>query len=528
LVTTDDDDTDTDDDFAAVVLTAAAEEPARLRSHQIGHAVELRRILDMHGRAVDTSVMGSGKTYVACHLAAVLGLNLVVVCPATVTRTWKRVAAEFCLPRPVTLSFESLRGSVGKQSKHGLLVRADSGGEHNVTTFKPSDVWKFAVDAGVLFVIDEIQRVKNTTATRDAVQALAVAIRCPSRILFLSGTPFDKKHHASNLLQLLFSQSCDLLVHSPYKAHTKELSPGTLHIIERARLLDPARTRIACEKDHDVYIEGHGPAMNFDALKPASIQSALYELYVNVFQPALVRSMPPPVILGDLHCYNTSYAMPEKDRADLQVAVLQLKKALRRQKEGVALLADSGFAAVTIALQKMEVAKAPTFIAIAKKQLAKDPNTKIVLAFNYFMALDIVMQGLADYSPLLLCGRQTDTEKHDAIAAFQTHSAEHRVLCGIMAVMDVGIDLDDTHGGFPRVAFANTTYRPLSMHQFTRRFYRTNTRSDAEVNFVYGAGVDEPSIASCLKRKTAVMTDILPTQVEAGYVFPGDYEQRTM
>ena len=62
----------------------------RLLPYQIPHADRIADALVRLGRALDSSDMGTGKTYVGAATAARLGLRLAVVAPKAVLPSWKK------------------------------------------------------------------------------------------------------------------------------------------------------------------------------------------------------------------------------------------------------------------------------------------------------------------------------------------------------------------------------------------------------------------------------------------------------
>ena len=96
---------------------------------------------------------------------------------------------------------------------------------------------------------------------------------------------------------------------------------------------------------------------------------------------------------------------------------------------------------------------------------------------------------------------------------------------GTVAASNVGIDLDDKHGGFPRTLLISPDYRFIPLYQATGRVARSSTRSVPVARFVYGdgPGAAEAQIIDALARKT---------EVAASYVvgderppFPGELRE---
>jgi len=508
-----------------------------LKPYQAEHRNALQHILRHFSSAVDTSVMGSGKTYTTCSLAAAMGLPLMVVCPAPIVEKWVHVAGLFGVPLVGAVSFESLRSvsslpkssdrptklTVASELKHGFLLRTDmaDAGKTQVL-FEATDKWTSAVKEGVLLVADECHRSKNYSDQSLALHALTKTIisdSARSKILFLSGTPFDKKQHASHLLQLLFSTDDEVYNYMDKQAY---LTAGSNKIVKMCMTLDPVATQAAM--DATTY-ESSTWEEHFTATLASVSNVALfmYELFRNVLQPAVVRAMPNPRIEVPMKCFNSHYILAPADVAKLTDGVIALSRAAYDVRPDVQREAFN-LGAITLALQAIEVAKVPLFIRLAREAL-RTPNVKVILGFSFFEALDPVMEALKEFSPLLLCGasRRTGESISKRIAKFQQPDGAYRLICGIMSAMKEGIDLHDTDGRFPRVVFANTSHKLLDAHQFAHRFYRIGTLSSPTINFVYSRDVDEYSVNQAMFLKTEVCRDILPSQVANGTLFPALY-----
>lgn len=480
--------------------------------------------------------MGSGKTYVASHLAASNDLSLCVICPAGMRSKWLEVAESAGAKVFKCLSFESLRGQSGDVEgtvlKHGLLVRRDVRvGTVVKPYFTPTAAWRRAVCEGVLLVVDEAQRLKNWSIQSQAVHSLAKCIiaqydRTSSRQLLLSGTPFDKKEHAMHLLRLMLSYDDEIYTKANPQSPI-EFTPGMCEVMRLAMDLDRCATTTLMSR-HGVSRDAASGTV-FSMPRAKGLVDFMYKLYVDVLQGVMTKAMPPPPIAVGISCMNASFEMRSVETLRLQDAVAALSTAVKSLDQKGPRREKEGLGAVTRACLSIEIAKAPLFFRLAEKTLRANPQAKVVLAFNYLKplrhVLDLLRKTHPEWRPLELSGTLSKGEFDGNVSLFQQPNTDHRVLCGIMAVMDVGIDLDDTVGVFPRVAYANTTYRPLSSHQFTRRFHRLNTKSVPDISFVHCQRVDEESVMRSLQRKTAVLSDTLPVQVAAGIVFPADYEK---
>ena len=504
-----DDDDDTTDAAALLVEPTAT---TALLPHQVAHVNRLHAIWSERCFYLDTSPMGTGKTHAAAWMIRARGFaHVIVVCPLAVKSMWRRVLLQYGVIPTAILTYETLRSKRGCQPVHGLLLRTDSETGH---VFAPTPLFRDYVRAGLCLVVDEFQRVKNQSAQQQAMQALcreiAQARLGQTKIALLSGTPFDKREQILRLLQLV------IVIHSArmYTFHAAderlELN-GAAEVIEYARTIDEAATAAVLNRT---------PFTRF------SVVAACYDLYVHVIQNAVVSCMPPPAASHLLRCINGFYDVPEADVPALQTSIRALHCATRFDPDTEhVVLADADWYAISKALRGIELAKVGMFVRLAKHALDVNPRAKVVIALQFLDPIAAVAAALQAYAPLIVTGACALPKRDAHIGAFQAHDTTRRLLIGTLAVLELGIDLDDTHGEYPRYAFASPGYAVMRVHQFTRRFHRVHTQSDATVAFVFGkCAAIESSILNALRRKTQILSDTLSTQVLNGMRFPGDYD----
>ena len=76
--------------------------------HQIQALESLRNTINSRGAALDASDTGTGKTYVAAHLAKELGLPVGIIAPKAVLPSWARVLKEVGVTPTFLLNYEKL------------------------------------------------------------------------------------------------------------------------------------------------------------------------------------------------------------------------------------------------------------------------------------------------------------------------------------------------------------------------------------------------------------------------------------
>ena len=472
-------------------------------------------LLRNHGY-IDTSRMGSGKTYVILWLAKQFGFRLLIVCPVIMIDVWRRTAAEYGVPIVDIVSYQSLRSQKGHQPKHGYLDRHDNvteGGVHQVH-FTPTRAYQDLVNQGVMVVCDEIQNIKNNSAQYKACNALLrpiISVGGRSRFGLLSGTPFDKEEHAVNLLKLIGYIRAHRLYN--YVRETRELVlEGIQELIDACRFINKQETdRVLTEIP----------------LVKGKMNHLCYTLYTRVVKTGISGAMPAPTtITGRFDVKNGFYNMTADRAEQLRMAIDELAGAVRfNERTGTAEIRADNIGAVTTALVHVENAKIDDFARVATQILMEDKRNKVIISLNYTSTIDEVKNLLLFFYPLILNG-QIPAQKRGAVVRMFNEDPNRRLLIMNTAVGGVGISLHDTTGMFPRFMIMSPSYKMLDITQAAGRIFRDGTASDATVRMFFGrgAGGRETGILTAMARKTQVLKGTLEDAVTRDLILPGDYQ----
>lgn len=544
--------------------------PVELLGHQGDHARRLMATLDRFRFALDLSTPGSGKTFVATHLAKELGVkHVVVVAPLSILPKWRSMETEHGLELRHAVSYCSLRSVTGKQPKHGLLRREDtfstptaSAGIDNTvqqqqtqtqtqiqgqqsTKFFATEAWNTLVREGVLLIVDEIQNVKNVSSQFLSVKELVRSIlvddvrgslsdpRTPSKILLLSGTPIDKPEQVVNLLRALHISTTRSLGHfnpQTKRCEAKGFRQILRFVYEHLSLVSdtpvPPRALASLFNTAEAVAETY-EHYSYDVTsysKRDFFGSVLYQLFKDVILKVIGSKMPPRESTNAVDKRNAFYFIEDVSmRRLLRDGVSRLMNVTSFD-EGTQQVtinhADRGltFRGIARALQMIETAKIPTFIRVARESLLGDPNKKVVLCLNYTDSIVDTSTALADLNPLIVRGSTTERQRGEILSKFQRQDNKYRLLIGNLSCLSTGIDLDDKSGQFPRLALVSPNYSTITLHQLVYRFLRADTRSDSQVHFVFGRAyvspdsklthMEELSVLNALSKKSGILRDV--------------------
>ncbi len=490
-----------------------------LKPSQIDHTEKLISILGDSFFACDFSVMGAGKTYVANAIGIELDLPLFVLSVRGSLGTWEKVGDDMdekigrkaCTNVIFTSTYESFRSVTNCQPKHGWLTRKDTTAG---AIFEPTKELKERAKSGMLFVIDECQKIKNNSDQTNAVKAVIdeiIQANSRSRILLLSGTPFEDTDMAVNFYRTIgFINQTKL-----YDIRNGEfVSLGLEELIGNLDFFQPDQTEDLIKKYHPFVRD--------------NVRAFVFESFTEIIVPYFSSAMPSPVVDAKKDVGNGYYLFKgptaAKNLAALEEAIAELKSASSYNPDNQTVGDKKNLGQITKALVKIEKAKVPLFVRIIKEELDKDQNNKVILFVNYRETIADVYAALKNYFPLIYDGSVTSRKKEEAIIeAF--NQGDYRLLIANLRKGGISISLHDTVGNSPRKSFISPNYSILDMHQASSRTYRQNTKSDVTVRIVYGQASLESKILDALARKTENLKQILKLQAEEGILFPGEYPE---
>jgi hypothetical protein len=471
--------------------------------------------------SIDNSLMGAGKTHMSLAVKQHLNLpHLIIVSPAGVEATWVKAAELYNIPITYRFSYEGLTVRRGKVS-NDLLIRTEDAsgeGENKVVIYHPTELYARMVREGVLVILDEFQKIKNASTENHRAAKCLVQQICTtattSKVLFLSASPFDDDKQVIDFLKM---------VNIIRSRTTYRMDYGSIVLTGAAELqafcerLDRGRTQEVVQ-EHQFF-------------PSRQILKTCAQLYYDVLTKYLTTAAPVPQMLRtiQLDCKNGYYNMSEPRIAMLSDGIRRLHRAT-----GYNSLSDevdtkeADWGAITRSLIIIELAKIEIFARKALEFLTSDPNCKVAIMVNFKVPVAMITRILRKYNPLVLDGSIHKTKRALVVSKFQEPNTNHRVIITNIIVGSLGIDLDDTDGKYPRHLLISPGYKAMVLHQATHRVFRANTKSSAQVRFVFGkCGMEETSILNALSRRKDVMKAAVPKQLEFGehIKFPGEYER---
>ena len=499
--------------FVRSMYTTDPPIPVTLLPTQIEAVGKLIEILNRNAWALNSSKMGAGKTPMTAYMEQHFRFPyMIVICPAGLEEQWKADAAKYGLPLTMIMTYESLAGRKDGVQTHGLIIRTI---EESKKIYTPTQTFIEMCKAGLFLVFDEMQKIKNKSENQQAAACLTSYITStplPSRVLYLSGSPFDKEEQIID-----FMRYNSIIRHRNLYMTNKEL--GTFELQGANDLLEYAR-RLNERTVMEILDE--------TPFTKSNVVSVCAKLYYKIIEQHLSAAAPTPKSGGNLDAMNGYFNMSKRRANDLKHAIADLQRSARfNESNGGSFDAqNANWGGITSSLVAIEAAKIEIFVRYADYILSVSPTAKVCIMVNFNGAIDIIPRLLAHHNPLILNGAVQKSKRRAIANLFQQHNTNHRLLISNIVVTAYGYNLDDTDGRFERYFLISPGYKAMVLHQATFRGLRPFTKSTSHVVFVFGkCGTLESSILNVLARKKDVMKASVKQQIDKdpSFKFPGEY-----
>lgn len=417
----------------------------RLTESQQIVADKMLSIVSRWGFVFNTSQLGAGKSYMCLEVANRIANNIIIICPATVTATWEKMKRYLSKPFEI-VTYDKFRGNEKHNNSDFIMMKNGS-----LTSKKYLET---LIDEGVTFIFDECHKLKNNSLQKNVVSFVLGHSRKKSnktRVIFSSGTLMDNPDSALNFFDMLGIRKSQ--------------------ITEKCMLFDPKSARKQ-ESEFD-FFKGV-------ILKNMAVACSTQKSEVNVFNKFF-----------NLH----------ESVSDFKSLIDKLETYISKKFDAKT-RANFIHDCMTIELLKVGI-----FIEEAKKAIIE--GYKVVLIFNFKKSLHKCVEFLKDFDPLIFEGDTPIKKRIEYIKLFQDDTSGRSLIIGNMQVLSEGIDLDDKTGIHKRKVFASPNYSAIKTYQLTNRFSRMDTRTKADVCWVYAEqGKHEKNIIEALEEKHETMFTI--------------------
>lgn len=503
-----------------------------LLQHQYFHVLKINRIYNMLKSCIDISIMGSGKTYTACMLARMRGLKLIVIGPKIAKDGWKSVSAHF----RITCDFYSYGMLSSTKNIKGTSIRADPSidllipkaagrDKDNEVTYSNvvSDMFRYDAKHGALLVFDECHNLKNSNsmrAKRAYVLTQYIYRTVRSRVLFISGTVFDKIEHAKTMIGLLGYDSprWETMIDNMHQIR---------HLLSTQKQIDEddLSNRVHFDSDEAFEAECYRkikevmPKKHSKKIARCIIEDGVmiysdeaeqlyWYNYVKTIAVNLCFSMSYDVRNVRSRISNAIISLNEDDQEILKKSFKNYEDLCELMKTKARSRGDNTqqFQLVRAILQQLESAKMMGMAELANEYLNTNPKGKVILCYSFVRNITECVEIMKKYghNTRTIYGKNSTDERVDAIDGFQNGNVQALVInpttCG------TAIDLDAKNHDEERLMLISPSWRFINTHQTMYRIMRESTKGKAGVVFVYSQHiVFEKKIIEALSKKQEVL-----------------------
>jgi superfamily II DNA or RNA helicase len=479
----------------------------KLLNFQIAHVYQLQECLQLRNRVIDASDTGSGKTYCAIAICALLKLTPFIICPKSVISNWSNVCNEFGIKYLGISNYEmlkncnyytenyekvkcpymdieiieidvklekeddkkekeidacelldnsknknlSLTNSFGQDLSTPLKLKKEP--EMNKYIKKKKHGYKFYLPKDTLVIFDEAHRCKNWSSQ---TSNLLVAIsKCDCKIMILSATLTDKIDCFKPFGIVLDFYK----VLEEYKPWIK-----SKELINKIKYKEWTEEKKRLDIIHNAIFPQYGSRMKIKELG-------------NLFPSNNITA----------NCYFL----------EDHLKVEELYKEINAEIENIKKLEDKSKALGIIIRNRMriEMLKVTLFMDLAQEGI--DSGYSVVIFVNYISTLEYLCYHLK--VDCIIKGGQTMEERDNMIKDFQSN--KKKVIIVMQQAGGVGISLHDIHGGHQRMSIISPSWSGQEMRQTLGRIHRAGSKTPAIQKIIYVAKTYEEQLCNIIKIK---------------------------
>ena len=414
----------------------------KLFDWQVGHAETLMVSLMENGYAKDGSDTGTGKTFVALHVAKKLGLVPFVICPKAVVPSWKNAMEAFGYGENARYAFN-----------YEKMIRGN-------TEFFDGKKWRLN-PAKALVIFDEDHRCKGAKSKN--AKMMIAAKTAGLKILCLGAT------------------SCT----NP----TEMRALGYVLDMHDEKGWWRWALRNGCKRGL------------FGGLEFKGSKSSLKRLHDHIYKDGIRGSRIkiadlPPGAFPNSNIIAEGYDIT--GRSDIDMIYQDLKAELEALENKVHNDVDNPLTAQLRARQQIELLKVPLFEELTRD--AYDSGNSVVMFVNFRETAEVLLKRIAGLCQIrLVHGGQTNFGRELECLGFQNDVA--RVMICTIQSGGTGLSLHDLNGNFPRVSLISPTFSAIDFRQCLGRIHRAGAKSPAVQKILFAEGTVEMRVCKLVREK---------------------------
>ncbi|MHA1191282.1 MAG: helicase-related protein, partial [Promethearchaeota archaeon] len=450
----------------------------KLFPFQINHTLNLTTSLLNYNVALDSSDTGTGKTYSALASAynyflekGIIGeITIVVLCPIVVIPAWLRAIKHFNFPDNFTfrvVNYElmklgkvikyrdskvKIKGVIKKISFKDLAPNILIPKKHRISKWDDYFEWNLDSERS-LIIFDEAHKCKNRKTK--VTNLLSSAVNCKMNMLMLSATIAEDP-----LRMYAIGYALDLFIHqSHYFNWSSEYGCGN---------------------------DGWGWKFLGNRKDMEKLNLAIGDK-MSRMKRSEIEDFPESLILPQLFNMGANSKKIQKVYEELKESLL----ILRAESIG----ATSKLTERLKARQAIELLKIPTLVELTENHL--EEKSSVVIFVNFRETLARLATKLK--TNCIIQGGQSKATNEANRMKFQNNES-NIIICNIQAA-NLGLDLHDLDGNFPRVALISPNDSAQMLMQVLGRVWRAGGKTKSVQYIVFADGTVEEEICDNFQTK---------------------------
>jgi len=439
--------------------------------------------------------------------------KVLVVCPATLRRNWVAEATRW-ITKPLQAGIVQQAGDLPAHEKGKVLIV--------VTNFERLTGKRGEALLGELknhqwdmLIIDEAHKVKNPKAQRTLAvignrQGAGGLAEKAFKKVYLTGTPIaNKPVELWGLISSLDPQTWrNFMYYAKRYCAAEQVWAGRKMVwdFSGAQNLEELQRRLRTE---------NGGLMIRRLKKDVLTELPAKRRVLTVLEPNGASG----VIAKEQAAWEKVQEQVDLARAALLIAQEQADKAAYEEAvKNLQACTRVAFEEIAAARRDTAVAKIPHAVEHLRDML-EDNQEKVVVFAHHHAVVDGIMEGLAEFGPVRLTGKDSDQAKNDAVKQFQENPT-CRVFVGNILAAGVGITLTASSN----VVFAELDYVPANMSQAEDRCHRIGQKDSVLVQHLVLDGSLDQRMAATLIKKQAICDGALDAQLGNDPIYLDDSE----
>lgn len=450
-----------------------------LKPYQVLPTQVVIAAMERYGVSLNACGTGCGKTFMTLGAAREMGVKLVVICPKSITIDWIRAAFLFDVEIEA-FGWEWIKTGKTPYGHWEYSYKNKKGGGQ----VKIKNKWVWTLPDGYALVGDEIHRSSGLDTQNSLIIQEAAANKIPLFMLSATIANDPTKMKASGQALGLHNGKdfYDWMARNGVHAQNLKIGGRTITIYKFSGSIEHLKVL------HRRIFPNKGFRLKAEDIKDfpsTQIIAKAYEMDESVDIQKAYDEMRSKV----------DEIMAEKDNPNKQACILV--EILR-------------------ARQKVELLKVPLFVSLTRDAL--NEGMSVFIAVNFKDTLKELTEQLKIKS--IIVGGQKDFERRDAIDNFQSN--KRRIIIGIIQACREGLNLQDIHGGFPRLSLISPTQSAFDLKQVLGRTHREGGKTPSIQRIVFSSGTIEESVCEGLATKLDTMDVLCDGDLQKN-IFPDSY-----